>query len=71
MEKFFGEPEANVFLSSEGEEGVLNWLRGNSIREIVNNRIIFLSQFSSILQYVQQVGRREVSSSVKGCFCLR
>lgn len=42
---FFGEPEINVFLSSEGEEGILNWFRGNIIREIVNNRRIFVPVF--------------------------
>lgn len=45
MEKFFGEPEANVFLSSEWEEGILNWFTGNIIREIVNNRLIFVPVF--------------------------
>lgn len=45
MEKFFGEPEANMFLSSEWEEGILNWFRGTIIREIVNNRLIVVPVF--------------------------
>lgn len=45
MEKFFGEPETNIFLSSEGEEGMLNWFRGNIIIEIVNDRLIFVLVF--------------------------
>lgn len=43
--KFFGEPETNVFLSSEGEEGILNWFRGNIITAIVNDRLIFVPVF--------------------------
>lgn len=44
-EKFFGEPEANVFLSSKGEEGILNWFRGSISGEIANNRLIFVPVF--------------------------
>lgn len=43
--EFFGKPETSVFLSSEGEEGMLNWFTGNIITEIVNDRLIFVPVF--------------------------
>lgn len=45
MEKGFGGPEANVLLSSEGAEEILNWFRGNTVTEIVNDRLIFIPVF--------------------------